>query len=117
METNLLISEIKMLIPIYASKCLNLIWNLIIGILFYRMVNVIELSIRNRNFKCLDIIYIFLNLYNQYLFFRTYGVGLKLYARMALVLMIFFILDIMYKEKILCKKKDENNKEEKPHAD
>ena len=81
------------------------------------MVNVIELSIRNRNFKCLDIIYIFLNLYNQYLFFRTYGVGLKLYARMALVLMIFFILDIMYKEKILCKKKDENNKKEKPHAD
>ena len=119
MNTKLFISST---IRSYMHTFLVFLWNFFIGILFYRMVHTIEKSIKIKKIDYWDIGYIFLNLQNQYLFFRTSsGVGIKLYARITLFLMLFFALDIMYKEKILCKKSDKENtenkkEEEKPHV-
>ena len=103
LNTNLFISST---IRSCVHTALVFLWNFFIGILFYRLVYTIEKSIKIKKINYWDIGYIFLNLQSQYLFFRTSGVGIKLYARMALFLMLFFALDIMYKEKILCKKRN-----------
>lgn len=93
-------------------------WLLII--LFYRFIYTIEKCIKNRKIGVWDLLYIILNRLNRNFILDTDGFErftLKLFTQVLIDCVLFVVLHIMYKEKIQCKKKDENNKEEKPHAD
>ena len=87
------------------------IWLMII--LFYRFIYTIVKCIKNKKIQILDVLYLALNRLNNNLIFHSNGFesfSWKLAAQVTVYCSLFIALHIMYKEKILCKKKDENKR-------
>ncbi len=101
----------------------NYVATLLLIILFYRLIYTIVKCIKNKKIQIFDVLYIVLNRLNRSLILHSEGVenfNWKLVIQVTIYCSLFIALHIMYKEKILCKKKDEekvtNETKEKPHV-
>lgn len=98
----------------------NYIVTLLLIVLFYRFIYTIVKCIKNKKIQKFDVLYILLNRLNRNLILRSNGFESftwKLVAQVTICCSLFIALHFMYKEKILCKKKDENKIKENPHED